>query len=56
VQVHIHDPAFTDSERSRAKFQLAAKLSLGFQLVAVREVVSGSTDVGFDIVCPSIPA
>lgn len=30
MHVHIPDPAFTDSERSRANFRLAAKLSLGF--------------------------
>lgn len=30
MQVHVPDPAFTDSERSRANFRLAAKLSLGF--------------------------
>jgi membrane associated rhomboid family serine protease len=30
MQVHVPDPAFTASERSRANFRLAAKLSLGF--------------------------
>jgi membrane associated rhomboid family serine protease len=30
MQVHVPDPAYTDSERSRANFRLAAKLSLAF--------------------------
>jgi membrane associated rhomboid family serine protease len=30
VEIHQPDPAFTDSERARANFRLAVKLSLGF--------------------------
>jgi len=30
MQIHRPDPAYTDSERSRANFRLAVKISLGF--------------------------
>jgi membrane associated rhomboid family serine protease len=30
MQIHLPDPAYTDSERARANFRLAARIALGF--------------------------
>jgi len=47
MQIHVPDPAYTDSERSRANFRLAVKLSLVFvALLWLIQIVNWGLDLG----------
>jgi membrane associated rhomboid family serine protease len=47
MQAHILDPDYTDSERTRANFRLAAKITLGFVvLLWIIEFVNGVLGLG----------
>jgi membrane associated rhomboid family serine protease len=49
MQIHRPDPAYTNSERSRANFRLAAKLSLGFvALIWAIALLNWMLDLGPD--------
>ena len=47
MQIHIPDPAFTGSQRSRDNFRLAVKLSLGFvALLWLVHILNWGLDLG----------
>jgi membrane associated rhomboid family serine protease len=47
MQIHLPDPAFTGSARSRANFRLAVKIALGFvALLWMIQLLSWGMDVG----------
>jgi membrane associated rhomboid family serine protease len=49
MQIHLPDPAHTDSERARANFRLAAKLALGFvALLWAIELLNLALDLGVE--------
>ncbi len=49
MQIHRPDPAYTDTERSRANFRLAAKLTLGFvALIWAIALLNWMLDLGPD--------
>ena len=50
MQVHVPDPDFTGSERSRHNFRLAVKIALGFvALLWVIELLSLGLDLGVEV-------
>ena len=47
MQIHVPDPTFTDSPRSRQNFQLAVKISVGFvALLWLIQILGWGMDVG----------
>jgi membrane associated rhomboid family serine protease len=47
MQIHIPDPAYTDSERARANFRLAVKIALGFvALLWFIQILDWALDLG----------
>ena len=47
MQIHVPDPAYTGSARSRENFRLAVKLALGFvALIWLIQILSWGLDVG----------
>lgn len=49
MQVHLPDPAHTDSDRARANFRLAVKIALGFvALIWLLQLLNWSLDLGPD--------
>ena len=47
MQIHVPDPAYTVSERSRANFRLAVKIAFGFvALLWIIQLLSWGLDVG----------
>jgi len=49
MQIHASDPAFTDSQRARANFRLAVKLTLGFvALIWFIQLLNWALDLGVE--------
>ena len=49
MQIHVPDPAYTVSERSRANFRLAVKIAFGFvALLWIIQLLSWGLDVGLE--------
>ena len=49
MQIHASDPAFTDSQRARANFRLAVKLTLGFvALIWLIQLLNWALDLGVE--------
>jgi membrane associated rhomboid family serine protease len=47
VQIHVPDPAYTDSAQSRANFRLAVKIALGFVvLIWLIQLLNWALDLG----------
>jgi len=49
MEIHASDPAFTDSQRARANFRLAVKLTLGFvALIWFIQLLNWALDLGVE--------
>ncbi len=49
MEIHASDPAFTDSQRARANFRLAVKLTLGFvALIWLIQLLNWALDLGVE--------